>query len=46
MVKILSLTICLVVLIANINALKDPLMTDGRSVLIHLFEWKWNEYFI
>ena len=22
---------------------KDPLYRDGRSVMVHLFEWKWDE---
>ncbi len=22
---------------------KDPLVSPGRSVMIHLFEWKWTE---
>ena len=26
-----------------INAYKDPLVVPGRSVMIHLFEWKWTE---
>lgn len=32
----LSLSLC-------VNAYKDPLVASGRSVMIHLFEWKWSD---
>jgi hypothetical protein len=25
------------------NAYKDPLVEPGRTVMVHLFEWKWPE---
>lgn len=27
----------------SINGQKDPNFTPGRSVIVHLFEWKWND---
>ena len=37
--------VCLLAIGANFNAeaFKDPLVSNGRSVMIHLFEWKWTE---
>jgi alpha-amylase len=31
------------VLVAFSNAFKDPNVVPGRSVMVHLFEWKWSD---
>jgi alpha-amylase len=33
----------LVLLNKNVEGTKDPLTVDGRSVMVHLFEWKWSD---
>lgn len=35
---LLAIGLCLFV-----EAHKDPLTAEGRTVMIHLFEWKWTE---
>jgi hypothetical protein len=29
--------------VANIHAQKDPNTLEGRSTIVHLFEWKFND---
>ena len=29
--------------VANIHAQKNPNTVDGRSAIVHLFEWKFND---
>lgn len=41
--KILSLVTIVLALVSALDAYKDPLVGAGRSVMIHLFEWKWTE---
>lgn len=41
--KTISLIAVVISLVSVINAYKDPLVAPGRSVMIHLFEWKWTE---
>jgi hypothetical protein len=35
--------ICLLFSLANIHAQKNPNTVDGRSAIVHLFEWKFND---
>lgn len=35
--------ICLLFSVANIHAQKDPNTLEGRSTIVHLFEWKFND---
>ena len=35
--------VCLLFSMANINAQKNPNAVDGRSAIVHLFEWKFND---
>jgi len=35
--------ICLLFSVANILAQKNPNAVDGRSAIVHLFEWKFND---
>jgi hypothetical protein len=35
--------ICLLFSAANIHAQKDPNVVDGRSAIVHLFEWKFSD---
>ena len=44
MLKLLLLALVAISLNLNAQAFKDPNVVDGRSTMIHLFEWKWNEY--
>jgi len=39
----ISLMLTILGMILCVNAYKDPLVAPGRSVMIHLFEWKWND---
>lgn len=39
----ISLLALFISLFSALNAQKDPLVTPGRSVMIHLFEWKWTD---
>lgn len=41
--KTLGLIALILCLLNIVNAYKDPLVAPGRSVMIHLFEWKWTE---
>ena len=43
MFKILALILSIFLIINKTNGYKDPLTVPGRSVMIHLFEWKWND---
>jgi alpha-amylase len=42
MLSIFNIVIFLAV-ISYANAYKDPLVVSRRSVMIHLFEWKWTD---
>jgi alpha-amylase len=35
--------ICLLFAVANIHAQKDPNIVNGRSGIVHLFEWKFSD---
>jgi alpha-amylase len=35
--------ICLLFFVANIHAQKSPITVKGRSVIVHLFEWKFSD---
>lgn len=35
--------VVLCTLVAFATAQKNPLFADGRSVIVHLFEWKWED---
>jgi alpha-amylase len=35
--------ICLLFSVANIHAQKNPNAVDGRSGIVHLFEWKFSD---
>ena len=35
--------ICLLFCVANIHAQKNPNAVDGRSAIVHLFEWKFSD---
>jgi hypothetical protein len=39
----LLLLICLLFSAAKIHAQKDPTVVAGRSAIVHLFEWKFND---
>ena len=41
--KLLLALIATVALGLGSSAHKDPLVVPGRTVMIHLFEWKWTE---
>lgn len=41
--KLLVTLFVIVALSLSSCAHKDPLVTPGRTVMIHLFEWKWTE---
>jgi alpha-amylase len=40
---VLLYLICLLFSVANIHAQKDPNVVDGRSAIVHLFEWKFHD---
>jgi hypothetical protein len=35
--------VCLLFSVANIHGQKDPNVLDGRSAIVHLFEWKFKD---
>jgi alpha-amylase len=35
--------VCLLFSVANIHAQKNPHAEDGRSGIVHLFEWKFSD---
>lgn len=35
--------VCLVALVAVVRSYKNPYYAEGRSVNVHLFEWKWDD---
>jgi alpha-amylase len=35
--------ICLLFSVTNIHAQKNPNVVDGRSGIVHLFEWKFSD---
>jgi len=40
---VLLYLVCLLLSVANIHAQKDPNVVEGRSAIVHLFEWKFND---
>ena len=40
---VLLYLVCLLFCVANIHAQKNPHPEDGRSAIVHLFEWKFND---
>jgi alpha-amylase len=35
--------VCLLFSVVNIHAQKDPNTVDGKSAIVHLFEWKFSD---
>ena len=35
--------VCILLSVANIHAQKNPNVVEGRSAIVHLFEWKFND---
>lgn len=35
--------VCIAIAISDVNGSKAPNFASGRTVIVHLFEWKWTD---